>query len=199
MSPPCASNDSFGLTNQKVTNDSNDSSSWGLSTVDLSTHLRGQGSACDEEVAVETTTTTTEATTEAPINTELTTFLSCNSANAEELADTDGIERIDLEYDYEIHTAEGAELLFSVNVFELGLLKAVADEFGLSTCEFVRRSLRKGRKLVGTSSVVGVGSYPGDTEDSIHSELIVRYYFHETVMTLLVLLTLLIPLSPLAS
>mmetsp|Transcript_20405 Transcript_20405/g.33305 ORF Transcript_20405/g.33305 Transcript_20405/m.33305 type:complete len:376 (+) Transcript_20405:63-1190(+) len=176
MSPPCASNDNFGLTNG-----SNDSLSWGLST-----HHRGQGSACDEEVAtVETTTTTTEETTEeleqepeipedatstTPINTELSTFLSCNSANAEELADTDGIERIDLEYDYEIHTAEGADLSLSVNVFELGLLKAVADEFGLSTCEFVRRSLRKGRKLVGTSSVVGVGSYPGDTEDSIHTE-----------------------------
>ena len=52
------------------------------------------------------------------------------------------------------------------------MLKGVADEFGLSSCESVRRNLRDGRKLDGTSSVVGVGSYPGDTEDYTNSKFV---------------------------
>mmetsp|Transcript_31076 Transcript_31076/g.57595 ORF Transcript_31076/g.57595 Transcript_31076/m.57595 type:complete len:339 (+) Transcript_31076:222-1238(+) len=92
-----------------------------------------------------------------------TTFLSCNSAsNAEEMTGMDGIEPVDLAYDYEIHMMEDADLSSAVNDFEVGLLKAVGDEFDLITCrESVRRrSLR----------LVGVGSDPVDEEDSTHTE-----------------------------
>lgn len=94
----------------------------------------------------------------------LSTFLSCNSANAEELVNGDGIEQIDIVYGYEFHTTEEADLSSSVNRFEHDLLNAVADDFGLSTCEFIRGNLRNG-----TSSVVGIDSYPGDMEDTINT------------------------------
>mmetsp|Transcript_25787 Transcript_25787/g.54519 ORF Transcript_25787/g.54519 Transcript_25787/m.54519 type:complete len:384 (+) Transcript_25787:228-1379(+) len=188
MSPPCGSNDNF---HYGYTNESNDSFSLGLS------NLRGVGVGCDEvaaefeansktsaedpaeatsEVPIEVPTEVTpieETTTEEATTEELEqepSFLSCNSSDAEELAEKAGIERIDLQYDYEMRITEEADLSSSLNAFEHGLLKAVADDFGLSSCELVRRSLRKGRKLVGTSSVVGVGSYPGDEEDEIHTE-----------------------------
>jgi len=106
-----------------------------------------------------------------PVVTELPKFLSCASATAKGLEDAEGIKSIDLEYDYEIRTTEGADLFALVNKYELDLLKAVADQFSLTSCEIVRRSLRKERrKLAGDSSVVAVGSEPEDTEDSVHSE-----------------------------
>lgn len=113
-------------------------------------------------------------------NVDASTFLSCNSVNAEELTNTNGIERIDLSYDYEIHTTteediDISDVSFAVNAFEHDLLKAVADQFDLSSCEFVRRSLRgdDDRRKLGASSVVGAGSYPNDEPDSIYTECIV--------------------------
>lgn len=119
-----------------------------------------------------------------------TTFLSCNSAsNAEEMTGMDGIEPVDLAYDYEIHMMEydddgddADDLSSAVNDFEVGLLKAVGDEFGLITCrESVRRrSLRLAAAGGSSSSIVGVGSDPVDVEDSIHTECEVNVDFIES-------------------
>ena len=58
-------------------------------------------------------------------------------------------------------------------MFEIDLLKAFRDEFGLLDCEF------SGRKL-DTSSVVGAGSYPSDVKDSVHTECVVSVDSIET-------------------
>lgn len=154
--PPCASNDNLDLTNESEY--SNDSGlGWGLSNT--RGNIGGKGSGCDDTSDTETATP------------GLPTFLSCNSANAKELSRDDGIERVDLQYDYEILMNEDAELPSAVNAFELDLLRALADEFDLSSCESdIRRSLRIGRQLETTSPVVGVGSYPSDSLDSLHTE-----------------------------
>lgn len=179
MSPkPCASNDNLDA----LMNDSNDSPGLGLSNPQ-----RGKDSGCrllseqtkpdEEEQDPEDEQTEPEEQEPKPDDataTEPMTFLSCHSANAQELTGADGIERIDLAYDYEIRTTEDADLSVSVNVFELDLLKAVADEYNLSSCEFGRRSLRNGRKLTDISSIVGAGSYLGDVVDSINTECVVN-------------------------
>ena len=51
-----------------------------------------------------------------PAPAELPTFLSCISATAQDITDADGITRIDLEYDYEIHATEDVDLSPSVNL-----------------------------------------------------------------------------------
>jgi len=197
-SKPCASNDSISIIGR--TNDS-DGSNDSRPLLDL-TNQRGQGSGCDEyETAaveeeeeqilgeklepVEEEQIFEEPLESVPVEEEQIpeeeatapiAFISCHSANAQDLTDANGIERIDLAYDYEIHTTDEADLFASVNAFEVDLLKALAEEYNLSNCESGRRSLLRSnveqRKLVDTEFVVGAGSYLGDVVDSIHTECV---------------------------
>lgn len=154
---PCESNDNYSLTN-----DSNDlTQSWGL----LGKRQSGRGSGCSDAVE-------TEPDPEQPEDTEAMTFLSCHGASAEDLTDAGNVDRLVLEYAYEIHLRSvDAELMPAVGKFETDLLEALASKYGLSSCEwgeYGRRSLR--RQLLGASTVVGIGSYPVDRQDFIHSE-----------------------------
>ena len=153
MTSPCNfSNDNFELTN-----DSND-------YVNLSNDAKTGSSGCNTEA---TTEDTVEDSTPNPnpIDGNIKSFISCKSNDAQDLTDAANVERIDLGYDYEIHTTPESDLDFSVHVFELVLLKALADEYGLSACEFGRRSLRTSSR-----DVVGVASNPGDVKDPVYSE-----------------------------
>ena len=96
------------------------------------------------------------------------TFISCDNTK-DHLTDDTNINRIDLKYDYEIHTTKDTNLDFSVHVFELDLVKAVAEKYGLANCSQFgsRRSLV--RKLT-TTSTVGVDSSPADVTDTVHSK-----------------------------
>ena len=152
MTSPCNfSNDNFELTN-----DSND-------YVNLSNDANGTGSSGCNTGA--TTEDTVEDNTHNPIDGNIKSFISCKSNDAQDLADAANVERIDLGYDYEIHTTPEADLDFSVHVFELDLLKSLADEYGLSACEFGRRSLS-----TSSHDIVGVASNPGDVKDLGFSE-----------------------------
>ena len=152
MTSPCNfSNDNFELTN-----DSND-------YVNLSNDANGTGSSgCNTGATSEDTV---EDSTPNPIDGNIKSFISCKSNDAQDLTDAANVERIDLEYDYEIHTTPQADLDFSVHVFELDLLKSLADEYGLSACEFGRRSLSTSSR-----DVVGVASNPSDVNDPVYSE-----------------------------
>lgn len=146
MTSPRANNDNF---NNVDSGYSNDVPCWGLFD-------NPKGSGCNDNV------------NPTP---GLTSFLSCNNAHALDLDLSAGdVERIDIVYDYEIVTDEDVELSSSVNAFEIDLLRAVAGEFDLSSCEYGRRNLRKGRQLSPDTSTVGIGSYPSDVLDTVHSE-----------------------------
>eukprot|EP00584_Thalassiosira_punctigera_P013572 CAMPEP_0172572314 /NCGR_PEP_ID=MMETSP1067-20121228/134663_1 /TAXON_ID=265564 ORGANISM="Thalassiosira punctigera, Strain Tpunct2005C2" /NCGR_SAMPLE_ID=MMETSP1067 /ASSEMBLY_ACC=CAM_ASM_000444 /LENGTH=133 /DNA_ID=CAMNT_0013364831 /DNA_START=8 /DNA_END=406 /DNA_ORIENTATION=+ len=133
MSKPCASNDNF---DPSIMNSSNDHQSWNLLIergggsgcpenvdVDGVTDPEEAINEAIEETTDETTGETIDETTgevtedetaftKAELETapadEPASFLSCNSANAEELAEAGGVERVDLAYDYEIHMNEEA-------------------------------------------------------------------------------------------
>jgi hypothetical protein len=103
------------------------------------------------------------------------TFLSCTTTDALDLTNSNDVERIELAYDYDIQVTNTADLSFAVSVFELDLLKVIADESGLSSCAFGRRSLRHGRRKLnstGASSLVlgGIGSNPADVVDTTRSK-----------------------------
>ena len=154
MTSPCNfSNDNFELTNDSMSND----------YVNLSNDANGTGSSgCNTDA---TTEDTVEDSTPNHIDGNIKSFISCKSNDAQDLTDAANVERIDLEYDYEIHTTPEADLDFSVHVFELDLLKSLADEYGLSACKFGRRSLSTSSR-----DIVGVASNPGDVKDLVYSE-----------------------------
>lgn len=66
------------------------------------------------------------------------TFLSCKAANAEGPTGAP-IRKFDLKWDYEIHTAAGADLSSAVNEFEFSVLQVVAKDFDMLDCEFTER------------------------------------------------------------
>lgn len=152
MSSPCRSNDRY-------TNDSND--------INLS-NSDGMGSGCNDEA-----TTTTDATVikqeieedTSPTDDDDDTFLSCISNAAQDLIDAKDVKQLDLKYDYEIHTTTDSNLDLLVNKFEGDLLNAIGEKYGLTACEFGRRS--------SSSSVAGVGSTPVDVKDTVYTECMV--------------------------
>ena len=161
---PCESNDNFALLDLSDT----------LSvTTRLSSTQNNDGSGCnyaDSTNAVHDPDSD-EVSPSSITASSVVTFLSCKSTDALELAKSENIERIKLAYNYDIHVTNAADLSFSVSVFELDLLKAIANEFGLSSCAFGRRSLRFGRrKLSSTGDIAGVGSNPGDVVDTTRSK-----------------------------
>ena len=151
MSSPCGSNDNF------YTNDSNDIN---LSNTDET------GSGCNDEE-------TTEAEDTSPIGDDDDTFLSCRSTNAQDLFDAKDVKQLDLKYDYEIHTTNGSNLDLLVNKFESDLLNAIGEKYGLTACEFGRVE----GVLSSSSSVVGVGSTPVDTKDTLYSKFHAYNFF----------------------
>lgn len=167
MPIPCASNDGFSLPDDS-------DAAWAVLS------RTGEGSGCDEAAAAEASFSAASAAdvadffrakpTPAPPTARAPSgaFLSCNGANAKALTDQYGVEKLDLRYDYEIGTAAGADLAAAVRAFEVGLLEAVAEEFDLRSCEYLgrRRHLRKDD----AAFVAGVGSYPFDQEDPVHTQ-----------------------------
>ena len=151
---PCESNDNFALLDLS-------------DTLSVSTRQNTDGLGCnyaDSTNAVQDPDSD-EVSPSSITASSIVTFLSCKSTDALELAKSNNMERIELAYDYDIHVTNAADLSFSVSVFELDLLKAIANEFGLSSCAFGRRSLRLGwRKL--SSAIAGIGSNPGDVVDT---------------------------------
>ena len=157
---PCGSNDNF------YTNDSNDIN---VSNTDET------GIDCNDEE-----TTTTEATViKQDIEEEDTsptddddTFLSCRSNNAQSLIDSKDVKQLDLKYDYEIHTTTDSNLDLLVNKFESDLLNEIGEKYGLTACEFGRVE----GVLHSASPVVGVGSNPADTKDTVYSKFFTYRY-----------------------
>ena len=167
---PCASNDNanlgFGNDNDSR---SNDEPGWELS------HTTGVGSGCNDEKEKENNK---EPEPESDISTSSTpslstsTFGSCTVAAGGD-STSDDADEVDLVYDYEINTRDdNVDVESSVNTFEIELLKSIADQFDLTECEFGRRrNLRKGgRRKLTAGDTVGVGSFPSDELDSVHSE-----------------------------
>ncbi|KAL9179373.1 hypothetical protein ACHAXT_008663 [Thalassiosira profunda] len=153
MTAPCKSNDLLSA-------ESNDHEYWGLSNT-----RSGGTTGCDEADT-------------APPASDLATFLSCHGNTAEEL-EGDGFERLDLKYDYEIHTSDGIDVEEAYSAFEVDLLRAFAEEHGLLSCFYGRRALRSGRTL-DASNVIGVGSYPSDDIDPVHAECVVEVDFESS-------------------
>ena len=156
---PCGSNDNF------YTNDSNDIN---VSNTDET------GSGCNDEV-----TTTTDATDKqeieedtSPTDDDDDTFLSCRSNNAQDLIDASDVKQLDLKYDYEIHTTTDSNLDLLVNKFESDLLNEIGEKYGLTACEFGRVE----GVLHSASPVVGVGSNPADTKDTVYSKFFTYRY-----------------------
>ena len=169
---PCASNDNanlgFGNDNDSR---SNDEPGWELS------HTTGVGSGCNDDKEEEKENNK-EPEPEPDISTSSTpslstsTFGSCTVAAGGD-STTDDADEVDLVYDYEINTRDdNVDVESSVNTFEIELLKSIADQFDLTECEFGRRrNLRKGvRRKLTAGDTVGVGSFPSDELDSVHSE-----------------------------
>ena len=169
---PCASNDNanlgFGNDNDSR---SNDEPGWELS------HTTGVGSGCNDDKEEEKENNK-EPEPEPDISTSSTpslstsTFGSCTVAAGGD-STSDDADEVDLVYDYEINTRDdNVDVESSVNTFEIELLKSIADQFDLTECEFGRRrNLRKGgRRKLTAGDTVGVGSFPSDELDSVHSE-----------------------------
>lgn len=161
---PCNSNDNFALLDL--------SDALSVSTRLSSKKSVGSGCNNSQNSAQVKDPDREEFSMTNPSYTSTVTFLSCKTVNALELATYD-IERIELSFDYDFHVTNVTDPSFSLSVFELDLLKAIANEFGLSSCAFSRRSLRNGqRKLNRTGALVGIGSNPSDVVDATRSKSI---------------------------